>query len=240
VAFLGELQPDTRLVLEKDARLTLIYVESGTEFTLAGPGEFVVEAAEVKTVKGPVPTRRVVATRPDPTIVTRLAETATASVRMRSASMPKAASARPALLYPRGTPIATLQPTLSWSADPPPDGFTVVVTAADGKQAWRGTSKSTSAKVGVKLASASRYGWTAPRRRSERRRNPQLLGRNPGNRAAYPFLVFPITPRSGERSCRDCSTSSPVPGRWNSPTAHPTRPATSRKRRPLRPAAGSR
>jgi hypothetical protein len=160
VAFLGEIQSAARLVLDKGAKLTLIYVASGTEFTLAGPGEFVVEASAVKASTGPAPVRRAVVARPDPGTVSRLAESATASIRMRSASAPKAASRRPELLYPRGAQIAVLQPTLAWSADVPADGFTVVVAGADGKPAWRGTAKATSAKVGTRLSPATRYTWT--------------------------------------------------------------------------------
>jgi hypothetical protein len=160
VAFLGELQPAARLVLGPGAKLTLIYVGSGTEFTLAGPGEFVIDAAEVKASNGPAPARRTVVARPDPVAVSRLAESATASVRMRSAAAPKAPSTRPEMLYPRGTQIAVLQPTLAWNADIPAGGFTVIVTGADGKPAWRGTAKGTTVKVGTKLAPGSRYTWS--------------------------------------------------------------------------------
>jgi hypothetical protein len=159
VAFLGELQPDTRISLEKGARVILIHIASGTEFTLAGPGEYVVDAAEAKATKGAPPARRVVAARPDPVLISRLAESATASVRMRSASAPKAA-ARAALLYPRSTRIATLQPTLTWNAEVPAQGFTVALTTSDGKSVWRGTSKSTSVKVGTRLTASTHYTWT--------------------------------------------------------------------------------
>jgi hypothetical protein len=159
VAFLSELNPDARLMLEPSARITLIYVESGTEFTLSGPGEFVIEATQVRNSSGSPPSRRTVVARPDPVTVSRLADSATASVRMRSVTAPQATSARPELLYPRAR-IAVLQPTLAWSADIPPGGFTVLVTAADGKPAWRGTAKATNLKVGAKLAPASRYTWS--------------------------------------------------------------------------------
>ena len=76
----------------------------------------------MKALSGPPPARRSVVARPDPVVVSRVAESATASIRMRSASAGKPATARPALLYPRAAPIATLQPTLAWSADAPATG----------------------------------------------------------------------------------------------------------------------
>lgn len=160
VAFLGEVQADTRVVLDAGAKLTVIYVESGTEFTLAGPGEFVLGIQEAKASKGAAPTRRTVVARPDPVVVTRLANSATASIRMRSATAPPPPSSRPALLYPRSATASTLQPTLAWAAEPMAEPFTVVVASADGKPAWKGTSRGSSARVGTKLAPASRYTWT--------------------------------------------------------------------------------
>lgn len=160
IAFLGEVQPDTRVVLEAGARLTVIYIASGTEFTASGPGEFVFGNDEAKAVRGAAPTRRTVPSRPDAVVVTRVANSATASVRMRSANPAPPPSGRPALLYPRNVPVATLRPTLSWAAEPSASGFTVVVANADGKPAWKGSSKSNSARVGARLAPASRYTWT--------------------------------------------------------------------------------
>ncbi len=160
VAFLGELDASTRLVLEMGARLTVIYTASGVEYTITGPGEYLVDATEVKSLKGPAPARRTVVARPDPVVVARLAESAMASVRMRSAVAPAAPTTRPALLYPRSAQVATLQPTLLWNADTPPDGFTVVVATTDGKPVWRGRAKASPAKVPVRLAPATRYTWT--------------------------------------------------------------------------------
>lgn len=160
VAFLGEMQADSRVVLDAGAKVTVIYVESGAEYTLAGPGEFVLGNQEAKASKGAAPTRRTVVARPDPVVVTRLANSATASIRMRSATAPRAPSSRPSLLYPRSVTVSTLQPTLAWAAEPLAEPFTVVVAMADGKPAWKGTSKGSSARIGTRLAPASRYTWT--------------------------------------------------------------------------------
>jgi len=160
VGLLAELPAGARLSLDPGASLTVIYVASGTEFTLSGPGEFVLDPAGAKAASGAAPARRTVPSRPDPVVVTRLAESATASVRMRSAPSPKASSSRPALVYPRSTQVATLQPTLAWIANVPAGGFTVVVADESGKPAWQGKAQSTSARVGSRLEPAARYTWT--------------------------------------------------------------------------------
>src|SRR5437762_874963 len=60
VNFLHELGAGTKLLLGTGATVSVTYAASGTEFTLRGPGEFVIDRAEVKVEKGGAPTRRVV------------------------------------------------------------------------------------------------------------------------------------------------------------------------------------
>ncbi len=158
LGMLAALEASTPITLGKDARAVLIYTSSGAEFLLKGPGEFVVDADEVKAARGTPPTRREAASKPSPALVQRNADAVTASVRMRSVSLQKAP--RPALLYPQAGPIATLQPTLTWDAPGGTSGFTVVITGPDGKEVGRVTSKGPSVKAPVKLAAGTRYSWT--------------------------------------------------------------------------------
>jgi hypothetical protein len=158
VAFLAEVAPATTLVLEKGARVTLIYSATGAEFVLVGPGEFAIDAGEVKALKGAAPSRRNVTVRPDATVVARVSQSATASLRMRSiAPAPKADPN--ILVYPRDSRVSTLQPTLRWSSEPG-KSYAVTVMKANGQEAWRGTAKAGSIKVAVKLEPASRYTWS--------------------------------------------------------------------------------
>jgi hypothetical protein len=85
--FLAEIEPGTRLLLGSGATASITYVASGSEFTIAGPGEFLVAAAEVKAEKGGPPRKRMVA-KADPAIVGEVSKSATASLRMRSLSTP--------------------------------------------------------------------------------------------------------------------------------------------------------
>ncbi len=50
--FLAELLPGTKLALGPDARAAVMYVVSGEEFALKGPGEFVVAREGVNAVEG--------------------------------------------------------------------------------------------------------------------------------------------------------------------------------------------
>ena len=83
LGFLAELPARTRLVLGPGARAAVTYAESGAEFTLAGPGDFVVGATEVKAERGAQPTRRSVQVMPDSGAIAKVSRTANASLRMR-------------------------------------------------------------------------------------------------------------------------------------------------------------
>jgi hypothetical protein len=156
VGFLAELNAGTRLLLGTGATVAVTYAATGTEFTLRGPGEFLVAQAEVKADKGAAPTKRQVASLQDAGVVARVSKTATASLRMRNVSV---ASGRNGLDYPVDTKIATLQPELRWT-QVSRDGAEVKLLDATGKELWKGTAQSGTARPALKLSAASRYRWT--------------------------------------------------------------------------------
>ena len=82
--FLAEIEPGTRLLLGTGATVAITYAATGAEFTVAGPGEFLVAPKEVKAEKGAAPKRRNVGALADPTVVSKVSRNATASLRMRS------------------------------------------------------------------------------------------------------------------------------------------------------------
>ncbi len=157
VGFLAELNAGTRLLLGTGAKVAVTYATTGTEFTIRGPGEFMVGEAEVKADKGAAPTKRLVAVLRDTTLVAGISKTATASLRMRNVQ--PAASIRAGLEYPVDTKVATLQPALRWRQA---SGESAEVMLADtsGKQIWKGIVPSGSAPPAMKLAAATRYRWT--------------------------------------------------------------------------------
>ena len=157
VGFLTELNAGTRLMLGTGATVAVTYAATGTEFTLRGPGEFVVAESEVKAEKGAAPTKRQVSSLKDLGVVARVSKTATASIRMRNVT--PGGPAKNALDYPVDTKIATLQPELRWT-QLSRDGAEVKLLDASGKELWKGQAQSGAARPAVKLSAASRYRWT--------------------------------------------------------------------------------
>ena len=160
-AFLSELLPGSKLSLTKDATAAVMYVVSGNEYSLKGPGEFTVGKVIVNAAKGPAPLKRTSALRANPAIVVQTSRSATASLRMRSlppATGPGKAMSGP--IYPANAQVATFQPTLRWAGEAKDAGFTIVIASLDGKEVFRGRSRVTSLKLPVKLAPGVRYAWT--------------------------------------------------------------------------------
>lgn len=153
--FLAELPAGTRLLFGSGATAAITYAATGAEFTVAGPGEFLVTPAEVKAEKGAAPKRRTVTALPDPGAIARVSRTATASLRMRGLSPGEKAT----LLYPVDTRIATLQPTHRWSGDAQ-DAYTLTLLDAHGKELWKGSASPQGTRPPVRLAPATRYRWT--------------------------------------------------------------------------------
>jgi len=155
--FLAELLPGTKLVLGQEASASVMYVVSGEEFSLKGPGEFVVTRQGVKAAKGAAPTSRVPALKASTAILVQTSKTATASLRMRSA--PAIKGERAGLLYPVNARIATLQPVLRWTGDANA-AHSIVVTSVAGKEVFRGTARGTSLRLPVRLMPQQGYVWS--------------------------------------------------------------------------------
>ena len=157
LAFLAELAPGTRLYLGSGATVCVTYAATGAEYTAVGPGEYLVTPTELKQEKGAAPTRRTVTSLPDPGVVTRVSQAATASLRMRGVAAPAAGAT---LQYPVDTRVASLQPPLRWQALPG-EAVTVTVRDEQGREVWKGMPSTPSeARPGVKLSPDTRYTWT--------------------------------------------------------------------------------
>jgi hypothetical protein len=155
--FLAELLPGSRLTLGDGATAAVMYVVSGDEYGLKGPGEFTVAADGVKAANGAPPAKRAPALRPSTKVVVQTSKAATASLRMRSGPTSRIEPAGPQ--YPVGARIATLQPVLRWSGDANAT-YAVAVSGPDGKEVYRGSAKGLTLRVPTKLAPASVYVWT--------------------------------------------------------------------------------
>src|SRR6187402_553678 len=60
LTFLAELPAGTRVLLGTHAAAAITYAASGAEFSITGPGQFLVRAEEVVAEKGAAPKRRAV------------------------------------------------------------------------------------------------------------------------------------------------------------------------------------
>ena len=157
VNFLAELSAGTRLLLGTGATVAVTYASTGAEFTLHGPGEYLVNPDEVKAEKGAPPSKRSVMSLASLGVVGRMSQTATASVRMRSVQRDVT---KAALEFPVDTRVSTLQPMLRWRGAPSKDGATVTLVDAAGREVWKGSGQPQLVRPAVKLSPATRYTWT--------------------------------------------------------------------------------
>lgn len=135
--FLAELPAGTRLLLGTGARVSITYAASGTEFLLAGPGEFTVAAGELRADRGDTPLKRAVLSLSDPGVVGRAARgtTATASLRMRGLSSPPAVGGTPAppdaIARVRAAPVRTVSDRVRQALR-----FEEIGAAQEARDAW--------------------------------------------------------------------------------------------------------
>lgn len=154
--FLGELIPGSRLKLAAGAQAAVMFVVSGEEYSLKGPGEFVVGKDSITAASGATPVKRRLVAHADSTVIVQASRAGTASLRMRGARPPQPKPSGPQ--FPTGK-IAQLDPVLRWSGDPSAS-YEVIVTASSGKQIHAGPVKGTTLKLPAKLVPGQSYAWS--------------------------------------------------------------------------------
>jgi hypothetical protein len=157
LAFLAELAQGTRLLLGSGAQASIAYAATGAEFTIVGPGEFRVSDREVTAERGAQPKRGKVAALGSHAIVAKAAQSASASLRMRSIAPVAPESI---MEFPVATRVSTLKPTLRWRADRAHGEYTVLLKDAVGKEVWRGRNARGNVQAAIMLEPASRYTWS--------------------------------------------------------------------------------
>lgn len=105
---MSELPKDGTLELARDARASVMFLATGKEFSIRGPGSFTVESEAIKTSIGAAPVARQTAWRVSNDVIVKVSETAPASIRMRSVSP------RIELVSPTRGKLSTLKPTFAW------------------------------------------------------------------------------------------------------------------------------
>jgi hypothetical protein len=107
---MSELTKDSAIELGRDGRASVMFLASGKEFSVRGPGAFQIEGEGLKASVGAAPVARQTAWRVSNDVVVKVAETAPASIRMRSIAP------RVELLSPTRGKLSNLKPSFAWTA----------------------------------------------------------------------------------------------------------------------------
>ena len=168
-ALMAEVAKGARISCAKECQIGVMYLISGKEFTLKGPGDFVVGEAEVAAKIGPPPKVRETQWKVSAQTVNQAAQTSNASIRMRSvginSSSPKREEkqADERLLYPVETGVASLQPPFRWASNNArgPFDFELKTSAAPARTIYKAKSGDTALKLpnSVKLYADTEYSW---------------------------------------------------------------------------------
>ena len=154
---LAELAKGQKLTLGPDAQASVIFVASGKEYALKGPGQFLVKETEMSASSGMPPITRETQWHASNKVLVQVAQTSAASVRMRSIAIPKP-DMDPKLLYPTQGNIATLQPTFRWRGADGKGEF-VLLVAGQEKPVHSAKVSGGSYKLGAKLRPDTEYTW---------------------------------------------------------------------------------
>ena len=165
---MAEVKKGARINCARECAVGVMYLLSGKEYVIKGPGDFVVGDAEVTAKIGPPPTLRETKWKVSSQVVAQAAsQTSSASIRMRSlgGSKVESAAATPPverLLYPRDTKVATLQPAFRWASANAKGPFEFELKASgSAKPVYK--SKATSMTLNlpgnVKLSPDVEYSW---------------------------------------------------------------------------------
>lgn len=166
-ALMSEVAKGQKIVLGKDATLAVMFIQSGEEMVLKGPGEFDVDKSG-KTINKSGQTGQIAARKTDWKIssqaLVKVSQTSSASIRMRSLN-PGAAAATDtkvgALLYPVRGSIASLQPVLTWqSTGANAYDVSLALASEPDKPIAAGKATGASHKFSTRLKPDTEYQWT--------------------------------------------------------------------------------
>lgn len=166
-ALMSELAKGQKIVLGKNATLAVMFIQSGEEVVLKGPGEFDVDKAG-KAINKSGQAGEIAARKTDWKIssqaLVKVSQTSSASIRMRSINPAAAGNTDTkvgALLYPVRGSIATLQPVFSWqSTGASAYDVALALASESDKPIAAGKANGASHKFSTKLKPDTEYIWT--------------------------------------------------------------------------------
>lgn len=156
---LTEVAKGAKITIGRDSRASVMYIASGKEYILKDAGEYIVKDTEISGAVMPPPSRST-EWRASPRVLSQVAQTSAASVRMRSIAQPKPDASRSS--FPAEGRIATLQPVFRWKADEPKAAaeFTLLVVGQD-KPVHTAKAAGGTYRLPAKLKPETEYVWTA-------------------------------------------------------------------------------
>lgn len=156
---LAELTRGQKLTIGRDSQASVMYIASGKEYILKGPGDYHLKDTEVAGAVMP-PVTRSTEWRASGKVLTQVARTSAASVRMRSIAAPKARPEASASFPSQGR-VATLQPTFRWLAEGAPEaGEFVLAIVGQDKPVHKARAAGGSYRLPAKLRPETEYAWT--------------------------------------------------------------------------------
>lgn len=158
---LSELAKGQKIVVGKDSQLGVMYVQSGKEYVLKGPGDYAVGEREITSGSGMPPTARETPWRASSEVLVKVAQTSSASIRMRSFT-PVKQQVKARLDFPTQDAVATLRPALRWTVPNPSAPFDVVIAIAgsEDKPVASARVSGNSHAFPAKLQPETEYSWT--------------------------------------------------------------------------------
>lgn len=157
---MGELAKGQKIAVGKESQLSVMYIQSGKEYVLKGPADYTVGEREISSGTGVPPAARETAWRANSQVLVKVAQTSSASIRMRSMA-PAKPVAKSRLEFPVQGAIATLQPTLRWTiAEEKGPADVVIAVAGQDKPVAKAKVTGSTHRVGTKLKPDTEYAWS--------------------------------------------------------------------------------
>lgn len=157
---LSELAKGQKVTVGRDSQASVMFTATGKEYVLRGPGDYLVKDTEIAGNIMP-PVSRSTEWRTSVRVLTQVAQTSAASVRMRSIAPPKPSAAPKS--FPAEGSVATLQPVFRWEADDPkvPAEFTLLVVGHSKPVHLARAVSGGTYRLPAKLRPETEYAWTA-------------------------------------------------------------------------------
>lgn len=123
---MGELPANSTLEVAAEGVASVMFLVSGKEFTLKGPGKFQIGSDAIKALSGSAPTARQTPWKVSEDVMVKVSQTAPASIRMRSLGV------KLEVVMPATGKVASLQPVFQWSGATPEMQVEFELAQADG------------------------------------------------------------------------------------------------------------